>query len=115
MINHNRNFTNRCNALKSLSLRPASGKRVSSQNSCNHGLNSVSNFDLSLDYQAIIDLIVGLLNYQCVMDAYYDTYTNPQPVDEFLHDLNLKYSISIFREFFSPWTASLRYVRHGRF
>ena len=36
------------------------------------------------------------------MDAYYDTYTSPQPVDEFLRDVNVKASNPIFRELLSP-------------
>jgi hypothetical protein len=36
------------------------------------------------------------------MDAYYDTYTSPEPVDEFLRDMNVKGSIPIFRELLIP-------------
>ena len=36
------------------------------------------------------------------MDAYYDTYTSPEPVDEFLRDVNVRASIPIFRELLSP-------------
>ena len=36
------------------------------------------------------------------MDAYYDTYTRPEPVDEFLRDANVKASNPIFRELLSP-------------
>ena len=36
------------------------------------------------------------------MDAYYDTYTSPEPVDEFMRDMNVKASIPIFRELLSP-------------
>ena len=32
------------------------------------------------------------------MDAYYDTYTSSEPVEEFLRDVNVKASIPIFRE-----------------
>ena len=36
------------------------------------------------------------------MDAYYDTYTSPEPVNEFMHDMSVKASIPIFRELLSP-------------
>ena len=36
------------------------------------------------------------------MDAYYDTYTSPEPVNEFRRDVNVKGSIPIFRELLSP-------------
>ena len=36
------------------------------------------------------------------MDAYYDTYTSPEPVNEFRRDMNVKSSIPIFRELLSP-------------
>ena len=36
------------------------------------------------------------------MDAYYDTYTSPEPVDEFLRDANVKASNPIFSELLSP-------------
>ena len=32
------------------------------------------------------------------MDAYYDTYTSPEPVDEFMRDMSVKDSMPIFRE-----------------
>jgi len=32
------------------------------------------------------------------MDAYYDTYTSPEPVNEFMRDVNVKASTPIFRE-----------------
>ena len=91
-----------------LSIGPTSteGKLVSSQNSRKHGLSSAPDFEPSLQYQALVDLIAeegfsgfacadiaaGLLNYRRVMDAYYDTYTSPEPVDEFLRDVNVKAS-----------------------
>jgi len=93
-----------------------SGKRASSQNSRKHGLNSTPDFESSSEYRALVDLIAeegfsafacadiaaGLLNYRRVMDAYYDTYTSPEPVDEFLRDVNVKASNPIFRELLSP-------------
>ena len=76
------------------------GKRASSQNSRKHGLNSAPDFESSSEYRALVELIAeegfsafacadiaaGLLNYRRVMDAYYDTYTSPEPIDEFLRD-----------------------------
>jgi hypothetical protein len=116
MPNHRRNLTNRCNALKSTGPRSVSGKWASSQNSRKHGLNSAPSFESSPEYQALVDLIAeegfsvfacadiaaGLLNYRRVMDAYYDTYTSPEPVNEFMRDMNVKGSIPIFRELLSP-------------
>jgi hypothetical protein len=92
------------------------GKRASSQNSRKHGLNVVPDFESSSEYRALVELIAGegfsafacadiavaLLNYRRVMDAYYDTYTGPEPVDEFLRDVNVRASNSIFRELLSP-------------
>ena len=115
-INPRRNLANRCNALKSTGPRSETGKRASSQNSRKHGLNSVPDFESSLKYQTLVNLIAeegfpafacadiasGLLNYRRVMDAYYDTYTSPEPVDEFLRDVNVKASNPIFRELLSP-------------
>jgi len=91
------------------------GKWVSSQNSRKHGLNSAPDFESSLEYQALVDLIAeegfsafvcadiaaGLLNYRRVMDAYYDTYTSPEPVNEFMRDMSVKGSMPIFREMLS--------------
>jgi hypothetical protein len=36
------------------------------------------------------------------MDAYYDTYTSPEPVDKFLRDVNVRASIPIFKELLIP-------------
>ena len=124
-INPRRNLANRCNALKSTGPRSTAGKRASSQNSRKHGLNSAPDFESSLEYQAIVELIAeegfsaftcagiaaGLLNYRRVMDAYYDTYTSPEPVDEFLRDVNVKGSIPIFRELLSPSGSEPQDVR----
>ena len=115
-INHRRSLANRSNALKSTGPTSLSGKRASSQNSRKHGLNSAPDFESSSEYRALVDLIAeegfsafacadiasGLLNYRRVMDAYYDTYTSPEPVDEFLRDVNVRASIPIFRELLSP-------------
>ena len=115
-MNHLRSLANRCNALKSTGPRSASGKRASSQNSRKRGLNSAHDFEFSSEYRALVDLIAeegfsafacadivtGLLNYRRAMDAYYDTYTSPEPVDEFLRDVDVRASIPIFREFLIP-------------
>ena len=45
------------------------------------------------------------------MDAYYDTYTSPEPVDEFLRDANVKASNPIFRELLSPSGSEPQDVR----
>ena len=114
--NPRRNLTNRCNALKSTGPKSVAGKRASSQNSRKHGLNSPTDFKSSSEYRPLVELIAeegfsafvcadiasGLLNYRRVMDAYYDTYTSPEPVDEFLRDVNVKASNPIFRELLSP-------------
>jgi len=123
--NHPRNLTNRYNALKSTGPRSEAGKRASSQNSRKHGLNSAPDFESSLEYQTVVDLIAeegfsafacadiaaGLLNYRRVMDAYYDTYTGPEPVDEFLRDVNVKASNPIFSELLSPSCSEPQDVR----
>jgi len=125
MPNHHRNLANRCNALKSTGPRSAAGKRASSQNSRKYGLNSAPDFESSSEYRALVELIVeegfsafacadiasGLLNYRRVMDTYYDTYSSPEPVDEFLRDANVKASNPIFRELLSPSGSEPQDVR----
>jgi hypothetical protein len=78
-------------------------------------LNSAPDFESSLEYKALVELIaeeglsafacadiaVGILNYRRVLDAYYDTYSSPEPVDEFLRDANVKASNPIFSELLS--------------
>ena len=124
-INHHRNLANRCNALKSTGPRSAAGKWASSQNSRKHGLNSAPDFESSLEYRALVDLIAGegfsafvcadiaagLLNYRRVMDAYYDTYTSPEPVNKFRRDMDVKASIPIFREMLSASGSESQDVR----
>ena len=124
-MNHRRSLANRCNALKSTGPRSASGKRASSQNSRKHGLSCAPDFESSIEYQALVDLIAeegfsafacadiasSLLNYRRVMDAYYDTYTSPEPVNEFMRDMNVKGSIPIFRELLSPSGSEPQDVR----
>ena len=123
--NPRRNLANRCNALKSTGPKSVSGKRASSQNSRKHGLNSAPDFESSMEYQALVDLIAeegfsafacgdiaaGLLNYRHVMDAYYDTYNSPEPVNEFMHDMSVKGSIPIFREMLSESGSEPQDVR----
>ncbi|MDC3200243.1 hypothetical protein OAT92_06520 [Porticoccaceae bacterium] len=123
--NHRRNLANQCNALKSTGPRSVAGKWVSSQNSRKHGLNSAPDFESSLEYRVLVELIAeegfsafasaeiaaGLLNYRRVMDAYYDTYTSPEPVGEFLRDVNVKASIPIFRELLIPSGSEPQDVR----
>ena len=122
---HRRNLSNQFNALKSTGPRSASGKRASSQNSRKHGLNSAPDFESSSEYRALVELIAeegfsvfacaniaaGLLNYRRVMDAYYDTYTSPEPVNEFMHDMSVKGSIPIFREMLSESGSEPQDVR----
>ena len=114
-MNHRRSLANQSNALKSTGPKSVAGKRASSQNSRKHGLNSAPTFESSLEYQTLVKLIAeegfsafacadiasGLLNYRRVMDAYYDTYTSPEPVDELLRDTSVKDSMPIFRKMFS--------------
>ena len=123
--NHRRNLANRCNALKSTGPRSAAGKRASSQNSRKHGLNSTPDLESSLEYRALVELIAeegfsafvcadiaaGLLNYRRVMNAYYDTYTSPEPVNEFMHDMSVKGSIPVFREMLSESGSEPKDVR----
>ncbi|ETN92823.1 hypothetical protein U062_00705 [Gammaproteobacteria bacterium MOLA455] len=123
--NLRRSLANRCNALKSTGPRSVAGKRTSSQNSRKHGLNSVPDFESSIEYQTLVDLIAeegfsafacadiaaGLLNYRRVMDAYYHIYSSPEPVDEFLRDANVKASNPIFSELLSPSGSEPQDVR----
>ena len=125
MMNHRRSLANRYNALKSTGPISVAGKRASSQNSRKHGLNSAPSLESSSEYRALVDLIAeegfsaivcadiaaGLLNYRRVMDAYYDTYTNPEPVDEFLRDANMKTSNPIFSELLRPSGSEPQDVR----
>ena len=123
--NPRRSLANQCNALNSTGPRSVAGKRASSQNSRKHGLNSAPDFESSIEYQTLVELIAedgfsafacadiaaGLLNYRRVMDAYYDTYTSPEPVNEFMHDMSVKGSIPIFREMLSESGSEPKDVR----
>ena len=116
---------NRRNAQRSTGPTSTEGKLVSSQNSRKHGLSSTPDFESSIEYQALVDLIAeegfsafvcadiaaGLLNYRRVMDAYYDTYTSPEPVDEFLRDVNVRASNPIFSELLIPSGSEPQDVR----
>ena len=78
-----------------------------------------------MEYQTLVDLIAeegfsafacgdiaaGLLNCRHVMDAYYDTYNSPEPVNEFMHDMSVKGSIPIFREMLSESGSKPKDVR----
>jgi hypothetical protein len=123
--NLRKNLANQCNALKSTGPRSVSGKRASSQNSRKHGLNSTPDFESSSEYRALVALIAeegfpafacadiaeGLLNYRRVMDAYYDTYTSPEPVNEFRRDMNVRASLPIFKALLSPSGSEPQDVR----
>ena len=125
MQSHRRSLANQCNAHKSTGPKSVAGKRASSQNSRKHGLNSAPDFESSIEYQALVELIAGegfsafacadiassFLNYRRVMGAYYDTYTSPEPVDEFLRDVNVKASNPIFSELLSPSGSEPQDVR----
>jgi hypothetical protein len=124
-MNHRRILANQCNALKSTGPTSVAGKRASGQNSRKHGLNRAPDFESSSEYRALVDLIAeegfsaffcadiasSLLNYRRVMDAYYHTYTSPEPVDEFLRDVNVSASVPIFRELLSPSGSEPQDVR----
>ena len=124
-MNHRRSLVNQSNALKSTGPRSVSGKRASSQNSRKHGLNSAPDFESSIEYRGLVELIAGegfsafafadiaagLLNYRRVMDVYYDTYTSPEPVDEFLRDVNVRASNPSFSELLSPSGSEPQDVR----
>ena len=98
---------------------------ASSQNSRKHGLNIQVDFESSDVYVSLklllseegfssfmaADIATSLLNYRRVMDAYYATYTNPEPVDEVMRDMNVKGSIPIFRELLSPSGSEPQDVR----
>ena len=45
------------------------------------------------------------------MDVYYETYTSPEPVNEFIRDVNVKASNPIFRELLSPSGSEPQDVR----
>ena len=97
MLSHPKTLANRLNAQLSTGPNTSHGKRVSSQNSRKHGLNVEVDFESSDTYASLKSLLVkqgcssfkaadiaaNLLNYRRVMDAYYESYTQPEEVDEF--------------------------------
>ena len=117
--------TNRLNAQRSTGPTSTEGKLASSQNSRKHGLNIQVDFESSDVYVSLklllseegfssfmaADIATSLLNYRRVMDAYYATYTSPEPVDEFLRDVNVKASNPIFSELLSPSGSEPQDVR----
>ena len=50
-------------------------------------------------------IAADLLNYRRVMDAYYDMYTSPEPVNELILDMSVKDSLLIFRAMLSEWSS----------
>jgi hypothetical protein len=120
-----KNLANRRNAQRSTGPTSAEGKLASSQNSRKHGLNIQVDFESSDVYVSLklllseegfssfmaADIATSLLNYRRVMDAYYATYTSPEPVDEVMRDMNVKGSIPIFRELLSPSGSEPQDVR----
>ena len=103
MLSRLKTLTNRLNAKKSTGPNTSHGKRVSSQNSRKHGLNVEVDFESSDAYASLKSLLVkqrrspfeaadiatSLLNYRRVMDAYYESYTQPEEVDEFNWNMHL--------------------------
>ena len=88
-------LANHRNAQRSTGPKTDDGKLASSQNARKHGLNVAGGFESSDAYQALKSLLIepgyssfvaadiaaSLLHYRRVMDAYYETYRNPEPVD----------------------------------
>ena len=103
MLSRLKTLTNRLNAQKSTGPKTSHGKRVSSKNSIKHGLNVKVDFESSDTYASLKSLLVkqgrssfeaadiatSLLNYRRVMDAYYESYTQPEEVDEFNWNMHL--------------------------
>ena len=97
-------LANRRNAQRSTGPKTDEGKLASSQNARKHGLSVEVDFESSDAYQALKSLLVetgylpfvaadmaaSLLHYRRVMDAYYETYRNPEPVDAFLWEMSMK-------------------------
>jgi len=88
---------------------------ASSRNSRKHGLTVQVDFESSDVYASLksllseegfssfmaADIATSLLHYRRVMDAYYDTYTSPEPVNELMRDMSVTDSMPIFREMLS--------------
>ena len=102
MLSRPKALSNRLNALQSTGPKTGRGKQVSSQNSRKHGLNVEVDFESSDEYASLksllaeegyspfvaADIATSLLNYRRVMDAYYEAYTQPKEVNEFLWNVN---------------------------
>ena len=96
-------LANRSNAQRSTGPKTTRGKLASSQNSRKHGLNVEVDFESSDAYASLKSLLVkqrrspfeaadiatSLLNYRRVMDAYYESYTQSEEVDEFNWNMHL--------------------------
>jgi len=103
MLSRLKVLTNRLNAQKSTGPNTSRGKRISSRNLIKHGLNVEVDFESSDTYASLKSLLVkqgcssfeaadiatSLLNYRRVMDAYYESYTQPDEVDEFNWNMHL--------------------------
>ena len=103
MLSRLKTLTNRLNAQKSTGPNTSHGKRISSRNSIKHGLNVKVDFESSDTYTSLKSLLVkqgcspfevadiatSLLNYRRVMDAYYESYTQPEEGDEFNWNMHL--------------------------
>lgn len=108
-------LTNRRNAQRSTGPTSTEGKLASSRNSRKHGLTVQVDFESSDVYASLklllseegfspfmaADIATSLLHYRRVMDAHYDTYISPEPVDELMSDMSVKDSMPIFREMLS--------------
>jgi len=103
-------LANRRNAQRSTGPKSGRGKWASSQNSRKHGLNIQVDFESSDVYVSLklllseegfssfmaADIATSLLNYRRVMDAYYETYRNPEPVDASLWERSMKEAYKAF-------------------
>ena len=103
MLSRLKALTNRRNAQLSTGPKTSRGMRVSSKNSIKHGLNVEIDFESSDTYVSLksllakqgyspfeaADIATSLLNYRRVMDAYYESYTQPEEVDEFNWNMHL--------------------------
>ena len=113
-------LANRSNAQRSTGPKTSRGKWASSQNSRKHGLNVQVDFESSDDCTSLKSLLAeegyspfasaaiaaDLLNYRRVMDAYYDTYTSPEPGNELILDMSVKDSLPIFRAMLNEGSES---------
>ena len=112
MLNSPKTLANRLNSQLSTGPKTSHGKRVSSKNSIKHGLNVKVDFESSDTYASLKSLLVkqgcspfeaadiatSLLNYRRVMDAYYESYTQPEEVDEFNWNMHLPGVYRVLKE-----------------